>query len=226
MGRILQQLLKDEFADKTQVAALIGNGQPMAPLLDCDVVIDFTLTPASCAFAKTLTDANRPQLPAWVIGTTGFSYDEKKLLEEAAKKTPTILAANYSTGVLALYSILKHAAPLLDKLGYKPVIVEAHHQHKKDAPSGTAVSMQRVISPAGPGNVQTHSIRAGEVIGDHAAHFYGKADEIVISHAAQDRTIFARGAIEAALWVAGKRGQGGGALLTGDAFFADRFGAK
>jgi 4-hydroxy-tetrahydrodipicolinate reductase len=108
--------------------------------------------------------------------------------------------------VLALTEILRSAAPLLDRLGYQPVIVDTHHKHKKDSPSGTALSLQRAIAPAGPGNVQTHSIRQGEVIGDHEVTFYGAADHLTFGHFAQDRSIFARGAIQCALWLSSQRG--------------------
>jgi dihydrodipicolinate reductase len=85
--------------------------------------------------------------------------------------------------------------------------VETHHRHKKDSPSGTAITLQRAISPDDPNQIQTHSIRAGEVIGEHTIGFYGRADKITLSHSAQDRSLFARGAIEVALWLAQKNRQ-------------------
>jgi 4-hydroxy-tetrahydrodipicolinate reductase len=110
---------------------------------------------------------------------------------------------------MALLHFLKSASPLLEKLGYTPVVTETHHKHKKDMPSGTAISIQRAIAPAGPGNVQTHSVRAGEIIGDHEVTFYGPGDHLTFGHFAQDRSIFARGAIDCALWLSSKKGQTG-----------------
>lgn len=105
-------------------------------------------------------------------------------------------------GVFAVSEILKQFSPQLKALGYTPVLVEAHHCHKKDAPSGTALSLQKAIDPMQPSQIQTHSIRAGEVIGEHSVTFYGAGDRITLHHSAQDRSIFARGAIEVALWMA------------------------
>jgi 4-hydroxy-tetrahydrodipicolinate reductase len=87
-------------------------------------------------------------------------------------------------------------------------MVETHHRHKKDAPSGTAILLNKAIeSSAGNDPVQTHSIRSGEVIGDHEITFYGAADRLTLGHAAQDRSIFARGALDAALWAHTRRNE-------------------
>jgi 4-hydroxy-tetrahydrodipicolinate reductase len=131
------------------------------------------------------------------------------------------LAPNTSLGVFALTTALRALDRLLPP-SMEAAIFEVHHAAKKDAPSGTALSIQRVISPAGPGNVQTQSIRAGEIIGDHEITFYGPGDHLTIGHFAQDRSIFARGAIDAALWLAGKRGSGSISGLIGmEAFFRE-----
>jgi dihydrodipicolinate reductase len=156
------------------------------------------------------------------VASTGWKLEERKLLEAYSKKTPLLISANFSMGVLALMEILRTASPLLETLGYNPVVTETHHRHNKDSPSGTALSLQRVIAPAGPGNVQTHSIRAGEIIGDHEVSFYGPADHLTFGHFAQDRSVFARGAIEAALWLATKRAAGVTGIASMEAFFRER----
>ena len=108
------------------------------------------------------------------------------------------------------------------------MITETHHCHKKDAPSGTALSLQRLIAPAGPGNIQTHSVRAGEVIGDHQVSYYGTSDILRFEHSALNRDIFARGAIQAALWLARKRGADPyfHGMIPVDVFFSDFKAAK
>ena len=220
MGLWVSKLLQTEFAAKAQLAANPARGEALDSLLSTDVVIDFSQPAAMLALAEAALKHTGP-LPAFVVGSTGWKIDERHKLEELAKNTPVLMASNFSTGVLALLDILKQASPLLEKLGYTPVITEAHHKHKKDAPSGTAISIQRAIAPAGPGNVQVHSVRAGEVIGDHEVTFYGPGDHITIGHFAQDRSIFARGAIDVALWLAGRRGNAAAGLIGIDKYFEE-----
>jgi 4-hydroxy-tetrahydrodipicolinate reductase len=218
MGRHVRALLEGEFSKKASLSACADQGDSPEPLLECDVVIDFSLPSGMLDLARKALQASRP-LPAFVVASTGWTIDERKVLEELATKTAVLMSSNFSTGVLALMEILKTASPLLEKLGYSPVLVETHHKHKKDHPSGTALSLQRVIAPAGPGNIPTHSIRAGEIVGDHEVTYYGPGDHIVFGHFAQDRSIFARGAIQAALWLSEKRASGG--LIGIDAFFKE-----
>lgn len=220
MGDWVTRLVASEFSNSASIAATARKGDALAPLLATDAVIDFSAPAAMLALAEEAARTQGP-LPAFVVGSTGWKLDERRALEALAARTPVLMASNFSTGVLAVQEILKQAAPILDKLGYKPVIVETHHKHKKDSPSGTALSLQRAISPAGPGNVQTLSIRAGEIIGDHAVTFYGPGDTIRIEHHAMDRSIFARGAIQVALWLAGKRGQASGSLIGIETYFKE-----
>jgi 4-hydroxy-tetrahydrodipicolinate reductase len=204
MGKLVVELLGSEFSDHAKLEAQAASGSSWEGLLACDVVIDFSTPEAIAAFSKAAcaAAAQSKMIPAVVVGSTGWSIEQKREIEEMAKATPCLMSSNFSTGVMVLLDVLKQASPVLAKLGYVPVVHETHHKHKKDAPSGTAISIQRAISPAGPGNVQTLSVRAGEVIGDHEATFYGTADRLVFGHFAQDRTIFARGAIQVGLWLA------------------------
>jgi 4-hydroxy-tetrahydrodipicolinate reductase len=139
------------------------------------------------------------------------------------------MSSNLSTGVVALLEILKMASPTLQKLGYTPVLVETHHSHKKDAPSGTALAMAKcIVSDSGDRPAQIHSIRAGEVIGDHNMTFYGPSDSITISHHAQDRSSFARGALDISAWLVSKKAKD--PTLTGflgtDAYLRDLLGGR
>jgi 4-hydroxy-tetrahydrodipicolinate reductase len=204
-------------------AASISHGDAPDALLDCDAVIDFSAPDAVLALLDRLGAAPGP-LPALVIGSTGWTPAQRARLDEAAVRTPVLVSSNFSTGVLALHEILKLAAPLLKRLGYIPSIVETHHVHKKDAPSGTALSLRQSIDPAQPASVPTRSLREGEVIGDHEVTFQGPADHLTFGHFAQDRSIFARGAIDAAVWLAGRRTGPSvpRAVLGMDAFFAQK----
>ena len=220
MGKVVETLLKTDYANQVQVTSMIGKGDSMESLASSAVVVDFALPEATLNFLSSFKSKANP--PALVVASTGWKLDQRKELEAYAALSPVIVSANFSLGVLALMDILKKASPMLEKLGYTPIISETHHRHKKDAPSGTALSLQRVIAPAGPGNVQTHSVRAGEIIGDHEVTFYGSADHLTFGHFAQDRSIFARGAIEAALWLAEKRAAGTKGILSIDTFFSER----
>jgi 4-hydroxy-tetrahydrodipicolinate reductase len=217
MGKVVQSVLSEKGITPTGV---VGQGGDFSSLSSSEVVIDFSLPSGVLALIEKLGPSEKP--PALVVASTGWKLEERKKLEEYSKKAPLLISANFSMGVLALLEILKTASPLLEKLGYNPVITETHHTHKKDSPSGTAISLQRVIAPAGPGNVQTHSIRGGEIIGDHTITFYGPADHLTFGHFAQDRSVFARGAIEAALWLATKRAAGLNGIASMEAFFRER----
>jgi 4-hydroxy-tetrahydrodipicolinate reductase len=164
-------------------------------------VIDVSNPDAMVPLAQ-LALQNQKSLPAFVIGSTGWKPDQKNILKRLSEITPVLVASNFSIGIYALSEILRNYSPLLKSIGYTPVIVETHHCHKKDAPSGTAITLQLSIDENNPESIQTHSIRAGEVIGTHDVTFYGQSDELTFRHLAQDRTVFARGAIQTALWVA------------------------
>ncbi len=205
MGRWVSQLITSDYASRTKLAAQAHRGLWLEPLLSADAVIDFSSPEGSVELAE-LALKSADKLPVFVIGSTGWKPEQLKTIEALAAKTPVILSFNFSTGVLALQRMLKTFAPLLTRLGYQPVMVETHHQHKKDAPSGTAIMLNRAIEgSAETGPVQTHSIRSGEVIGNHEVTFYGAAERLVLGHVAQDRSVFARGALDAAIWATSRR---------------------
>lgn len=215
MGKWVKEILTNEFSSKAVLSAQASSKDSLIPLAQADVIIDFS-SPQSVLRLISST----PSLPPLIVGSTGWTLDQRKELEGLAKKTPVLMSSNFSTGVMALSCVLREASPILEKLGYRPVIVETHHQNKKDAPSGTALSLQRVLSPDGPDNVSIHSVRGGEIIGDHEVTFYGKADHITIGHFAQDRSIFARGAIDAALWLCTVKNSG--KILSVEDYFREK----
>jgi 4-hydroxy-tetrahydrodipicolinate reductase len=164
-----------------------------------DVFVDFT----SPEGAETNLDYVARYKKALVLGTTGLSESQIKKVEDVSKVVPVVFSPNMSIGVNVLFAILPELAK---KLGpdYNVEIVEAHHKAKKDAPSGTAKKMAQVINEAAGKEVPTHSIRLGDIIGDHTVIFCGNSERIEVKHQAHTRDLFALGAIKAAKWIAGR----------------------
>jgi 4-hydroxy-tetrahydrodipicolinate reductase len=184
-----------------------------------DVLIDFThptVTLKNLAFC-------RKHGKAMVIGTTGLSVAEKQLLVEAGKDIPIVFAANFSVGVNLCLKLLDMAARVLgDEVDIE--ITEAHHRHKVDSPSGTAVRMGEVIADAlgrdlkkvavygregqtGARERETigfATVRAGDIVGDHTVLFAADGERVEITHKASSRMTFAKGAVRAALWLDGR----------------------
>ena len=211
-------------ADAGELAALGRIGVPLSGDLDrvveeFDVLIDFThptVTLKNLAFC-------RKHGKAMIIGTTGFSVEEKQLLAEAGKDIPIVFAANFSVGVNLCLKLLDTAARVLgDDVDIE--IMEAHHRHKVDAPSGTAVRMGEVIADAlgrdlkkvvvygregqtGARERETigfATVRAGDIVGDHTVLFAAYGERVEITHKASSRMTFAKGAVRAALWLDGR----------------------
>ena len=182
----------------------------------CDVVIDFS-TPDSSM--RTLKEAV-VQKKSVVFGTTGFSEAERDQIQQAAKTIRCVSAPNMSIGVNVLFKVAGDVAKILGD-AYDIEIVEAHHKFKKDAPSGTAVRLSEVVADAlkrdlnevgvygrkgfsegrGPKEIGVHTLRAGDIIGEHRVMFGGMGETVEIFHRAQSRETFARGSIRAAQWV-------------------------
>ena len=145
-----------------------------------------------------------------VIGTTGWGEHETKLRQAIADTgTVGIVAApNFSTGVVLFESIVRRAAKLFaQQPEFGAFLHESHHAAKKDAPSGTAILLKRAMEDAGfARSIDVSSVRAGHIPGTHTVGFDGPAETVTLTHAARDRTAFARGALAAALWIKGKRG--------------------
>ncbi|MDD5432611.1 MAG: 4-hydroxy-tetrahydrodipicolinate reductase [Candidatus Omnitrophica bacterium] len=164
-----------------------------------DVLIDFTIPEAT----EINLDYVARYKKALVLGTTGLSDAQIKKVEEVSNVVPVVFSPNMAIGVNVLFSMLPEIAK---KLGpdYDIEIVEAHHKAKKDAPSGTAKKMQQVLVDATKKTIPTHSVRLGDIIGDHTVIFCGNSERIEIKHQAHTRDLFALGALKAAKWVVGK----------------------
>jgi 4-hydroxy-tetrahydrodipicolinate reductase len=184
----------------------------------CDVLIDFT-SPVSCVDHAAL--AHQYQKP-YVIGTTGLGKVEEAALVSAAKKTAVFYTANMSLGVNLLMALVEQAAAKLNK-EFDIEIFEAHHRHKVDAPSGTALALARSAAKGrgvkledvmvshmpstgarAAGTIGMSVFRGGDVVGEHTVTFSGLGERLELTHRATDRAIFAKGAVKAALWLKGK----------------------
>ncbi|MFI5347698.1 MAG: 4-hydroxy-tetrahydrodipicolinate reductase [Elusimicrobiota bacterium] len=163
--------------------------------------IDFT-APESCVrFAAACARAK----VAFVTGTTGLTVIQRAQLATASKKIPVFVAPNFSRGVTLMLHLAQEAARRLPE--YDAAIVETHHKGKKDAPSGTALRIAQAVRE-GHGDdqpVTTSSRRMGDVVGDHELTFAGPFETLILSHHAESRDLFAQGALDAALWVSGKK---------------------
>ena len=184
-----------------------------------DVLIDFTLAEATLANLA----ACRSGGTAMVIGTTGLSAGQQQALQEAAGEIPIVHSGNFSLGINAALQLVEMAARIFGD-GADVEIVEAHHRHKVDAPSGTALMLGERVAQAldrdldlvsvhgRQGQTQArqretigfHAIRGGEIVGEHRVMFIAGGERLEIAHAAQSRANFAEGALRAATWVAGQ----------------------
>ncbi|MBI3492789.1 MAG: dihydrodipicolinate reductase [Acidobacteria bacterium] len=182
-----------------------GGGPDADAWRGVDVAIDFT-TPESVM-------QNAPVLARrginLVIGTTGWSAHEAALRQVVSDTgVGIVVAPNFSTGVVLFEAAVAYAAKLFaPHQEFGAFLHEAHHAAKKDAPSGTALSLKRAMEQAGfPRPIDVSSTRAGSIPGTHTIGFDGPAETITLTHATRDRTAFARGALTAAQWIKGKRG--------------------
>ena len=171
-------------------------------LADVDVVVDFT-TPAAVLDNIAACAASGRNI---VVGTTGW-YDALPHVRELVAKGGIgfLYSANFSVGVNLFFDIARTAAATL-RQGYRGNIVERHHIHKKDAPSGTAVKLRQIIEDASGAHLEIASVREGEVVGTHTIRLESPADTITLTHEAKSRRGFAEGAVRAAEWMKGKKG--------------------
>ncbi len=199
---------------------MIVKSAPHADWTQLDALIDFTAPEATVEHAK-LCAKNGVAL---VIGTTGLKKAEVARIHEASAKIPIVMASNMSVGANLLFALAAQAAKVLSS-EYDIEIVEAHHRHKKDAPSGTALSLAESIAAAKGWKLEScavygrhgitgerpkdkigiHAVRAGEIIGEHTAYFSGPGETIELKHHAASREAFARGALVAAQFVVKKK---------------------
>jgi len=198
------------------VAADLWCDDLRAALPGAQVLIDFTLPDAVAAHA----DACRHAGAAWVLGTTGLSADDQALVDDAAHVVPVCQAANFSTGVNLMLRLVEVAAAAVGDDADLEVI-EAHHRHKIDAPSGTALAVGRALAAGRGIDLEKHAVfqregitgsrprdaigfatvRGGDIVGEHTALFAADGERLEITHRASAREAFARGALRAARWL-------------------------
>jgi len=189
---------------------------------DVDVLVDFTV-PEPCVDAVA---AAAESGVAAVVGTTGFDSSETSALRDASEATPLLKAANFARGIQALLQVVGEAADAME--GYDAELIETHHNGKRDAPSGTAKAILREVedareaneddaeaagervhgreghAPRQDGEVGVHAVRAGDITGIHEVLLAGNHEELRLTHRAEDRGVFAAGALDAAVWLDGR----------------------
>ncbi|HYI63872.1 MAG TPA: 4-hydroxy-tetrahydrodipicolinate reductase [Allosphingosinicella sp.] len=218
MGRAIAAALEAEDRASLAGGADLGD-DPAALAARCDVLIDFS---APDALADNLQAAAAASVPI-VIGTTGLGESHQAAIEQAARRIAVLQAANMSLGVNLLAYLVRDAAARLGP-DWDIEIVEMHHRHKVDAPSGTALLLgaaaaagrgvelddasdrgrDGITGARQAGRIGFASLRGGSVAGDHQVIFAGEGERIELGHRAESREIFAQGAVAAALWLAGR----------------------
>jgi len=202
------------------VAASTDVGDDLgAAIALADVVVDFSSHLATRALLELAASMGKPV----VIGTTGHTAEERASLLPLAGKVACVWSGNYSVGVNLLFALTRRAAAILGD-DYDAEVIEMHHRMKKDAPSGTAARLVEIIleerkldrsalrhgregitGERTRSEVGVHSLRGGEVVGDHTVMFAGAGERIELTHRASDRAVFARGALRAAQWVVSRK---------------------
>jgi 4-hydroxy-tetrahydrodipicolinate reductase len=183
---------------------------PLPLLLEADAIVDFSSPAASVELAGLAAQARIVD----VIGTTGLSADDLDRIDAAARHAPIVRSGNMSLGVNLLAALTRRAALALGP-DFDIEIVEMHHRMKVDAPSGTALLLGEAAAAARgrdgltgarrKGDIGFASLRGGTIVGDHSVIFAGEGERVVLSHHAEDRAVFARGALHAALWANGRK---------------------
>jgi len=206
--------------DAGAVAGLPANGVPITAGPDaldgCDVMIDFTFHEAAPGNSAAAAERG----VAIVLGTTGLTEDETAAVHAAAERVPVVWAANMSLGINLLLELVRRAAAVLGP-EYDAEIVEMHHRHKRDAPSGTALALansladgreqqlseianygrEGIVGERPVGELGIHAVRGGDVFGDHTVMFAGDGERVELVHKASSRDCFANGAMKATRWL-------------------------
>ncbi|KAA0443622.1 MAG: 4-hydroxy-tetrahydrodipicolinate reductase [Candidatus Thioglobus sp.] len=220
-GRMGQSIIAAAEQNKNvEVEAILNQGDDLKSILNqFDVLIDFTRPEATLEYLHICQQAGK----AMVIGTTGFAADDLQTISAAAKNIPIVFAPNMSVGVNLSLKLLDMAAGVIGNEA-DIEIVETHHRHKVDAPSGTALKMGEVVAnalgrdlskcavygregiekPRSQETIGFSTIRGGDVVGEHTAYFFMDGERIEITHKASSRLTFANGALRASAWLQGK----------------------
>lgn len=211
-----------EAARALGVEQVVGHGEADTVIGSADVVLDFSSPAGTCMLAK--QHANALDGRALVVGTTGLDDETLAKLDALARQTAVLVAANFSVGVNLLLGLAEQSARVLPAAAYDAEIVETHHGRKADAPSGTALALGEAIARGRsvelsavrrdgrsgttgerpPGEIGFHALRGGSVAGEHHVHFLGQRERIELAHHAEDRALFAEGALVAARWITGR----------------------
>jgi len=221
-GRMGQALIACAASiPELQITGQIDKGDDLrAAIVKCDAVIDFSFHSTTPDVAE-LCAAHKKAL---VIGTTGHSDAEQSKIKNYKSKIPIVWSSNYSTGVNTLFWLTRKAAEILGP-GFDLEVIEMHHRMKKDAPSGTAKSLAEILAGVRKQQLEKvarhgrvgivgertsseigmHSIRGGDVVGDHTIIFANTGERLELTHKASSRDTFANGALRAALWVVKKK---------------------
>jgi 4-hydroxy-tetrahydrodipicolinate reductase len=234
-GRMGQALIEAALADGelSLVAALDAAGSPaigrsaggvtigadLGALAAAEVIVDFTRPEGTLAHLEACLKSSKPM----VIGTTGFSEAQKARIAEGARRIPIVMSPNFAIGVNVVFRLVQTAARALGD-AYDVEIVEAHHRHKVDAPSGTALKLGELVAGAlgrrldevathgragetgeRPAKaIGFHAIRGGDIVGEHTVIFAGSGERVEIAVRSQSRLTYAAGALRAAKWLKGK----------------------
>lgn len=204
MGQALLRLAAEQPEQFAVVAAITRKSPPqrvvagvphfsaseLSAAPDFDVAIDFSLPEGFNPILSLCVERGA----ALVSGTTGLSDAQQAALQQAATRIPVVWASNFSLGVAVLAELVERAASALKE--WDCDIVESHHTQKKDAPSGTALTLGQAAGSAGT-DVRYASLRAGDIVGEHTVQFTGLGERIELTHRATNRDIFARGALQA-----------------------------
>ena len=198
MGKAVLDLAQSDR--ELEIAARCDLGDPIEPAIEnCDVAIDFSQADSIDEICHAASHHGK----SLVIGTTGHSQQQRKIIEETAHSIPIVLASNFSVGVNVLFWLTQKAAEFLGP-DFNPKIIETHHQMKKDAPSGTAKTLADILKAVRDSEIPTQSIREGDVVGEHTVIFSGPGESLELTHRAANRGIFAGGALRAAKWIINK----------------------
>jgi 4-hydroxy-tetrahydrodipicolinate reductase len=218
-GRMGQALMQAAAADPdSTVTATHDVGQDLdAAVQKADCIIDFTVH----SFTAQVVEAALKHGTRLVIGTTGHSDEEREMIRKAAEKLPIVFASNYSVGVNTLFWLTRHAARILTQDRFDIEVTEMHHRHKIDSPSGTARTLLAIlneetgtsykddvthgrignIGPRPQREIGMHTLRGGDVVGDHTVMFAADGERVELTHKASSRLTFAAGAVRAAKWL-------------------------
>ena len=217
-GRMGQAVIEAAAQAQVPVAATHDAGEDLeSAISQATCAIDFTIH----SFTTTLVEAAVKHGTSLVIGTTGHTDAERAAIYEAAKSIRIVYAANYSVGVNTLFWLTRHAARILTQDRFDIEVTEMHHKHKIDAPSGTARRILEIlneetgtsyqddvahgrfgnIGPRKPREIGMHTLRGGDVVGDHTVLFAADGERVELTHKASSRMTFAAGAVRAASWL-------------------------